>query len=137
MTCKIQNFTQLFLEMLLCFLFHIVSKFQKIDRNGILFPKLLWPTARKKCFSDWDFFLKFEAIGREFAKVLWSLEQFIQTLGRNWRDWADKWDIGEILWTLGRHWADIGQILEHVAWDFLFFSCKIRLFSFLIQNNFY
>ena len=45
---------------------------------------------RKNCSSDRefflkfesegrDFFLKFEAEGREFAKILRSLEQFIQT----------------------------------------------------------
>ena len=39
----------------------------------------------RKCFaSDREFFLKFEAEGREFAKNLRSLEQFIQTVkGQN------------------------------------------------------
>ena len=38
---------------------------------------------RKKCSSDREFFLK-EAEGREFAKILRSLEQFIQTVkGQN------------------------------------------------------
>ena len=31
--------------------------------NGILLPKLLWPTMRKNCFSDWEELLKFEAEG--------------------------------------------------------------------------
>ena len=35
-----------------------------IFRTGILLPKLLWPTMRKKCFSDQDKLLKFEAEGR-------------------------------------------------------------------------
>ena len=35
---------------------------------------------RKNCPSDREFFLKFEAEGPEFAKVLRSLEQFIQTV---------------------------------------------------------
>ena len=35
---------------------------------------LFWPTVRKKCSSDQDFFLKFEAEGREFAKILRSLK---------------------------------------------------------------
>ena len=49
-------------------------------RNGILLPKLFRPTVRKNCSSD----LKFEAEGREFAKILRSLEQFIQTVkGQN------------------------------------------------------
>ena len=34
---------------------------------------------RKKCSSDQEKLLKFEAIGREFAKFLRSLEQFVQT----------------------------------------------------------
>ena len=36
---------------------------------------------RKKCFSDRECFLffKFEAEGRELAKFLGSLEQFVQT----------------------------------------------------------
>ena len=52
--------------------------------NGILLPKLLWPTVRKNCFSDWGKLLKFKAEGQEFAKYLRSLEQFIQTVqGQN------------------------------------------------------
>ena len=39
-------------------------------RNGILLPKLFWPTVRKNCSSDWEKVLKFEAEGRECAKVL-------------------------------------------------------------------
>ena len=35
---------------------------------------------RKKCSSDQEKNLKFEAEGREFAKFLRSLEQFIQTV---------------------------------------------------------
>ena len=48
--------------------------------NGILLPKLFWPTVRKKCSSDREKLLKSEAEGREFAKFLRSLEQFIQTV---------------------------------------------------------
>ena len=52
--------------------------------NGILLPKLFWPNVRKKYFSDREKLLKFEAEGREFAKLLRSLEQFIQTVkGQN------------------------------------------------------
>ena len=50
----------------------------------ILLPKLFWPTVRKNCSSDREKLLKFEAGGREFAKFLRSLEQFIQTVkGQN------------------------------------------------------
>ena len=42
---------------------------------------LLW---QKNCSSDQEKLLKFEAEGREFAKFLRSLEQFIQTMkGQN------------------------------------------------------
>ena len=53
-------------------------------KNGILLPKLFWPTVRKNCSTDRENFLKFEAEGREFAKILRSLEQFIWTVkGQN------------------------------------------------------
>ena len=39
---------------------------------------------RKTCSSDREKLLKFEAEGREFAKILGSLERFIQTVkGQN------------------------------------------------------
>ena len=47
---------------------------------GILLPKLFWPTVRKNCSSDREKLLKFEVEGREFAKFLWSLKQFFQTV---------------------------------------------------------
>ena len=54
------------------------------NKNGILLPKLFWPNVRKNCSSDWEKLLKFEAEGREFSKILRSLEQFIQTVkGQN------------------------------------------------------
>ena len=49
-------------------------------QNGILLPKLFWPTVRKNCSSDQIKLWKFEAEGREFAKLMRSLEQFIQTV---------------------------------------------------------
>jgi hypothetical protein len=39
--------------------------------------------VRKNCSSDREKVLKFEAEGREFAKILRSLEQFILTVGQN------------------------------------------------------
>ena len=52
--------------------------------NGILLPKLFWPTVRANCSIDWEKLLKFEAEGREFSKFLRSLEQFIRTVkGQN------------------------------------------------------
>ena len=56
------------------------KKWAKLQINGILLPKLFWPAVRKKCSSDREKLLKFEAEGREFAKILRSLEQFIQTV---------------------------------------------------------
>ena len=46
------------------------------NKIGVLFR----PTVRKNCSSDREKLLKFEAEGREFAKILRSLEQFIQTV---------------------------------------------------------
>ena len=52
--------------------------------NGILLSKLFWPTVRKKCSIDLEKLLKFKAEGPEFAKILRSLEQFLQTVkGQN------------------------------------------------------
>ena len=59
-----------------------------IVTNGILLGKLFWPTVRKNGSCDREKFLKFEAEGREFAKILRSLEQFIQTVkGQKKRIW--------------------------------------------------
>ena len=61
-------------------LFNLVQS----SNNGILLPKLFWPTERKNCFSDREKLLKFEIEGQEFAKFLQSLEQYIQTVkGQN------------------------------------------------------
>ena len=46
-------------------------------KNGVLLPKLSWPTVRKKCLGDREKLLKFDAEGQEFSKILRSLEQFI------------------------------------------------------------
>ena len=55
-----------------------------IQYIGILFPKLFFPTVRKKCSSDGEKLFKFKAEGLEFAKFLRLLEQFIQTVkGQN------------------------------------------------------
>ena len=54
--------------------------FYEVRKNGILLPKLFWPTVRKNCSSDQEKNLKFEAEGWEFSKILRLLEQFIQTV---------------------------------------------------------
>ena len=42
------------------------------------------PSVRKKCASDREKLLKFKAEGREFAKILKTLKQLIQTVkGQN------------------------------------------------------
>ena len=57
---------------------------EKVVKIGILLPKLFWPTVRKNCSNDREKRLEFEAESREFAKILGSLEQFIQTVkGQN------------------------------------------------------
>ena len=57
---------------------------QRTYINGILLPKLFWPTVRIYCSSDREKLLKFEAEGWEFAKFFRSLEQIIQAVkGQN------------------------------------------------------
>ena len=59
-------------------------KKNKLETIGILLPKLLWPTMRKKCSSGQEKLLKNEAEGQVFAKFLKSPEQSIQTVkGQN------------------------------------------------------
>ena len=58
-----------------------IFTFSKFD---ILLPKLFLPTLRKNCSSDREKVLKIKAEGREFAKVLRSLKQFVRTVkGQN------------------------------------------------------
>ena len=52
----------------------------RLLKNGILLPKLLRHTVRKKCSSDQEKLLKFEAEGQEFENVLRSQEQCIKTV---------------------------------------------------------
>ena len=52
----------------------------KMHINGIFFSKLFWWSVRKICSSDRVKFLKFKVEGQEFANILRSLEQFIQTV---------------------------------------------------------
>ena len=51
----------------------------------VFFTKIvLTYCEKKKCSSDRENLLKFEAEGQEFAKILRSLEQFVQTVkGQN------------------------------------------------------
>ena len=64
--------------------FHDKNYFNNSCCNGILLPKLFGSTVRKIFSSDWETLLKFKAVGREFAKILRSVEQFIQTVkGQN------------------------------------------------------
>ena len=52
---------------------------------GILFPKLFWPTVRKNCPRERE--KRIEAEGWEFAKILRSLQQFIQTMNGQYNFW--------------------------------------------------
>ena len=71
-------------QITICSLVVHVWNVTTVGRNGILLPKLFWLTVRKNCCSDQEKLLKFEAEGREFAKILRALEQFIQTVkGQN------------------------------------------------------
>ena len=61
------------------FYFTRTAKFQRLAmlKIGILLSKLFWPTVRKKCSSDREKLLKFEAEGWEYANSLRLLERFI------------------------------------------------------------
>ena len=48
-----------------------------LNKNGVLLPKLFWPTVMKNCSSDQEKLFKFKVEGREITKFLWSLEQVI------------------------------------------------------------
>ena len=51
--------------------FKTIFDLLQIDGNdGILLPKLFWPTVRKNCSSDQEKLLKFKPEGREFVKFL-------------------------------------------------------------------
>ena len=64
--------------------FVVISRLRTKGWDGILLPKLFWPTVKKNCSSDREKFLKFKAEGQEFAKILRSIEQFVQTVkGQN------------------------------------------------------
>ena len=41
----------------------VIPEIESKKYNGILLPKLFWPTVRKNCSSDWEKILKFEAEG--------------------------------------------------------------------------
>ena len=63
---------------------NVLREWKRKKENGILLPKLFCPTVRKICSRDQETLLKFKAEGQEFAKILRSLEQFIQTVkGQN------------------------------------------------------
>ena len=56
------------------------SYFRNQRKNiGILFSKNFWSTVRNNCSIDREKLFKLEAEGREFVKILRSIEQFNQT----------------------------------------------------------
>ena len=57
-----------------------ISTLISLQFNGILLSKLFRPTVRKDYSSYQEKLLKFKAEGRDFAKFMGSLEQFIQTV---------------------------------------------------------
>ena len=46
-------------------------------KEMVFLPKLFRPTVRKNCSSDREKYMIYETEGREFAKFLRSVEQFI------------------------------------------------------------
>ena len=52
-------------------------------KNGILLPKLFWPTVRKNCSSDLKNFATSRPSASNFKSFSWSLEHFFLTVGQN------------------------------------------------------
>ena len=50
------------------------------EQKRYFVTKIVLTYSEKKCSSDREKLLKFEAESQEFAKILRSLEQFIQTV---------------------------------------------------------
>ena len=67
----------------------------QVCNNGILLPKLFWPTycEKKKILVIEKKLLKFEAESREYSNFLRSLEQFIQTVKGQNNFW---WHAGKV-----------------------------------------
>ena len=62
----------------------MVSFFNAREKKWYFFTKIVLTYCKKKRSSDREKLLTFEAEGREFSKILRSLEQFIQTVnGQN------------------------------------------------------
>ena len=81
---SVQSFDPYWMKTLLSLGSYIVEE----NRKGMIFCYQnfsdLLTVRKKKCSSDREKLLKFEAEGREFAKVLTSLEQFVWTVkGQN------------------------------------------------------
>ena len=55
--------------------------------NGILFPKLIWPSGRKKCSNDKERHLKFETEGQEITRFLRSQAQFFLSVKAHYHFW--------------------------------------------------
>jgi hypothetical protein len=90
-----------------------------------LLPKFFWPSCEKKLFQWSRKLLKFEAEGRKFAKILRSLEQFVQTVkGQNkflvkesffylFLEVSQIWYIRTIIIQIGKHyWVGFRNIHE-------------------------
>ena len=67
----------------------ILSKefMQLENNNGILFPKLFWPTLRKKMFYWWRKSFEVQGWRSRIWKRLRSLEQFIWTVKGQYNFW--------------------------------------------------
>ena len=64
------------------YIFEFWLNYVKIRRDSVARKSFCWKMVF--CYQKWENLLKFEAEGRDFAKFLRSLEQFIQTVkGQN------------------------------------------------------
>ena len=91
----------------------------QFKHNGICYQNCSDQLWEKNCSSDREKLLKFEDEGREFAKILYSLEQFIQTVkGQN------------------NFWYSVSK-LSAISLEFQKFCLITRTFFLTVgQNNF-
>jgi hypothetical protein len=97
-----------------------------------LLTKLFWPTVRKNCSSDREFFLKFEAEGWEFSKFLWPSQNCANLLYlRNLQEQVKKAFCYQKLFWSFTVWIDCSSDREF----FLKFKAEGREFTKILRSQ--
>ena len=72
-------------------MFRKIGCWYKLNEIVVFLPKLFGPTVRKNCSSNREKLLKFEAEGREFAKILDLLKSEIIKHATTMTNWQLAW----------------------------------------------